>query len=91
MNALNTKGKEKASDDALFTERLELLFEQCLASLRSFADREGRPFQEVGVGDGAGSKQQSQGEVLESAGSAAYGRVTLQFFVWRYPLPTFCG
>ncbi|PIL35579.1 hypothetical protein GSI_02307 [Ganoderma sinense ZZ0214-1] len=47
MDALDTKGKEKATDDALFTERLEMLFEQCLGNLRSFADREGRPFEEV--------------------------------------------
>lgn len=52
MDTLGTKGKEKASDDGLFTERLEMLFDQCLANLRTFAYREGRPFEEVGVRDG---------------------------------------
>ncbi|KAI1797120.1 hypothetical protein LXA43DRAFT_1138024 [Ganoderma leucocontextum] len=47
MDALDAKGKQKATDDGLFTERLEMLFEQCLGNLRTFADREGRPFEEV--------------------------------------------
>ncbi|KAH9945182.1 uncharacterized protein BXZ73DRAFT_73369 [Epithele typhae] len=41
------KGKEKASDDVFFMERLEMLYEQGLSDLRAFAERESRPFDEV--------------------------------------------
>ncbi|KAI0359858.1 hypothetical protein OH77DRAFT_873452 [Trametes cingulata] len=43
-----SKGKEKATaDDVLFLERLEMLYEQSLADLRAFAEREDKPFEEV--------------------------------------------
>ena len=44
---LNDKGKEKATDDGFFMERLEMLYEQSLGDLRSFAEREGRSYEEV--------------------------------------------
>ena len=48
MEPLDTKGKAKASDDdAFFMERLEMLYEQNLADLRMFAERECRSFDEV--------------------------------------------
>lgn len=47
MESFGTKGKEKATDDALFLERLEMLFEQSLVDIRAFAERECRAFDEV--------------------------------------------
>ncbi|KAI0649105.1 hypothetical protein C8Q79DRAFT_948831 [Trametes meyenii] len=47
MDEFNGKGKEKATDDALFLERLEMLYQQNLSDLRAFAERESRPFDEV--------------------------------------------
>ncbi|KAH9850376.1 hypothetical protein C2E23DRAFT_836259 [Lenzites betulinus] len=47
MENFDAKGKEKATDDAFFLERLEMLYEQNLADLRIFADREERSFDEV--------------------------------------------
>ncbi|KAH9903017.1 hypothetical protein C8Q73DRAFT_672651 [Cubamyces lactineus] len=47
MEEITTKGKEKATVDAFFLERLEMLYEQNLADMRAFADREGKPFDEV--------------------------------------------
>ncbi|CDO73723.1 hypothetical protein BN946_scf185015.g51 [Trametes cinnabarina] len=47
MEECGAKGKKKATEDALFLERLEMLYEQSLSDLRAFADREGRPFDEV--------------------------------------------
>lgn len=47
MEEITAKGKEKATDDAFFLERLEMLYEQNLADMRAFADREGKPFDEV--------------------------------------------
>ncbi|KAI8980174.1 hypothetical protein BD414DRAFT_493863 [Trametes punicea] len=47
MEDFNAKGKETATDDALFLERLEMLYEQSLTDLKAFADREGRPLDEV--------------------------------------------
>ena len=41
------KGKEKATDDGFFMERLEMLYQQHLGDLRAFAEREGRPYDEV--------------------------------------------
>ncbi|KAI0833482.1 hypothetical protein BC628DRAFT_1507326 [Trametes gibbosa] len=47
MENVDEKGKAKATDDALFLERLEMLYDQSLADLRAFAEREERPFNEV--------------------------------------------
>ncbi|KAI0367767.1 hypothetical protein BV20DRAFT_999883 [Pilatotrama ljubarskyi] len=48
MESPTWKGKEKATaDDVLFLERLEMLYEQSLADLRAFAEREDRPLDEV--------------------------------------------
>ncbi|KAI0775220.1 hypothetical protein BD413DRAFT_471784 [Trametes elegans] len=47
MESFDAKGKERATDDALFLERLEMLYEQNLADLRAFAQREDKPFEEV--------------------------------------------
>ncbi|OSD06565.1 hypothetical protein PYCCODRAFT_1474680 [Trametes coccinea BRFM310] len=47
MEEINAKGKGKAAEDVLFLERLEMLYEQSLSDLRAFADREGKPFDEV--------------------------------------------
>ncbi|KAI0635935.1 hypothetical protein C8Q77DRAFT_1270176 [Trametes polyzona] len=47
MDTVSAKGKERATDDALFLERLDMLYEQSLSDLRAFADRENRPFDEV--------------------------------------------
>ncbi|KAI0331925.1 hypothetical protein GY45DRAFT_1321749 [Cubamyces sp. BRFM 1775] len=47
MEEISAKGKGKATDDAFFLERLEMLYEQNLADMRAFADREGKPFDEV--------------------------------------------
>lgn len=49
MESYSNKGKEKATDDALFLERLDMLFEQSLADIRAFAERECRAFDEVCV------------------------------------------
>ncbi|RDX57295.1 hypothetical protein OH76DRAFT_1334682 [Lentinus brumalis] len=48
MDSFSLKGKEKATaDDGFFMERLEILYEQSLAELRAFAEREGRAYEEV--------------------------------------------
>ncbi|KAI0749334.1 hypothetical protein C8Q80DRAFT_1269231 [Daedaleopsis nitida] len=48
MDFSSAKGKERATDaDGFFMERLEMLYEQSLADLRAFAEREGRTYQEV--------------------------------------------
>ncbi|KAI9060657.1 hypothetical protein FKP32DRAFT_1577784 [Trametes sanguinea] len=47
MEEINAKGKEKATEDVLFLERLEMLYEQSLSDLRAFAEREGKHFDEV--------------------------------------------
>ncbi|KAI0671746.1 hypothetical protein C8Q78DRAFT_1030674 [Trametes maxima] len=47
MDGFDGNGKEKATDDALFMERLEMLYQQNLSDLRAFAERESRPFDEV--------------------------------------------
>ena len=49
----DTKGKareaEGTSDSQLYLERLQTLFDKGLSDLQSFAERESRPFQEVGL------------------------------------------
>ncbi|KAL1949481.1 hypothetical protein VTO73DRAFT_8362 [Trametes versicolor] len=47
MDSFGNKGKERATDDALFLERLDMLFEQSLADIRAFAERECRTFDEI--------------------------------------------
>lgn len=49
MDFSSTKGKERATDDGFFMERLEMLYEQSLGDLRAFAEREGRSYEEVSV------------------------------------------
>ncbi|OCH94355.1 hypothetical protein OBBRIDRAFT_140424 [Obba rivulosa] len=44
---LDTKGKERATDDALFLERLEIVFKRSLADLQAFAEREECSFDDV--------------------------------------------
>lgn len=57
MDTFGNKGKEKATDDALFLERLDMLFEQSLADIRAFAERECRAFDEVRVLGNGGYKR----------------------------------
>lgn len=41
------KDKGKGTDDALFLERLEIVYKKCLTDLQSFAEREHCPFDDV--------------------------------------------
>ncbi|KAH9838478.1 uncharacterized protein C8Q71DRAFT_751459 [Rhodofomes roseus] len=44
---LKGKGRQMQDDSGLFLERLQTLFDKTLADLRSFAERESRPFEEI--------------------------------------------
>lgn len=44
---MQLSSKEKAVEDGLFLERLETLFAKSLSDIRTFAEREARPLEEV--------------------------------------------
>ena len=78
MEELTAKGKEKATDDAFFLERLEMLYEQNLADMRAFAEREGKPFDEV-CGRAGGQCMYFLSAV--AVGQKTHGRATLEITV----------